>query len=482
MGYRTLFEPAYRATAFTSVMAVFIASLDSLIIGTALPTISERLQGAELYAAALGAYLIASLVGLPVFGAMSDRAGPWRAFLGAGIVFLGGSVIGGLAPSMLVIVLARSIQGFGAGGLFAVGYAAIGIKLPGWLRPYGFGLLSATWGASALIGPAVGAALIALAGWRWIFWFNLPLVLAVLPAARSAFSGSDNASSKDAPNNLRGPVLLGLAGGAMLAAFSAPLAWIGPLACLFLVGTILFVLEERRTRRPVLPALRRPASIGAGAALAAGLTGVALLVVETYLPLFVQAGRGAPVIAAGAILTAGSLGWSAGSILTARVAHHGSRWLLTGGHLSLAVGTVFLIIGVGLHLALAELFVAYILTGMGIGFMSPSLFSMALVDAGSRAAGSATAEIQVLRALGNGLGAGLAGLAFRQAVPDELFRLLGTTDPAGAIRASGLAGYLDSALIDTWVVALLFIVVSAAVSLRLPAVRPDQQARAEVMP
>ena len=116
-GYSALFSPALRATSITSIMAVFIGSLDTLIIGAALPTISQRLHGAELYAVALGAYLVASLMGMPLFGAMSDQTGPWRAFLIAASIFAAGALVGGFAPSMPALVFALGHAGLWSGRL-----------------------------------------------------------------------------------------------------------------------------------------------------------------------------------------------------------------------------------------------------------------------------------------------------------------------------------------------------------------------------
>lgn len=479
-GYSALFAHSYRASSFTSVMAVFIGSLDSLIISTALPTISQHLHGAQLYAVAVGAYMVANLVALPVFGAMTDQAGPWRTFLLAGSVFVGGSILGGFAPAMLFVVLARAIQGLGAGGLFAVGYAAIGRQLPPRLQPHGLALLSATWGTSSLLGPAVGALFISTIGWRWVFWFNVPLVLALLPAARAAFSGVGHAAASAAPNNILGPLILGAMAAAMLAAFSAPFRWaflLGALACF---AILLFVLQERTAERPVLPALRRPGSIGAGSIVAAGLTGVSYVAVQTYLPLFLQAGRGASPYVYGGILAAGSVFWTVGSVTAARLIHHGTRWPLAVGHVSFCAGAVLLMFGASAHLSVAVLYAGFIVAGMGVGFTTPSLFTMTLADAPRGSEGVATSSVQALRALGNGLGAGLAGLVFRLSVPGELFALLGSNQPAEAIRAANLAGFLDAALVHCWAAAALIVAVSALLVLRLPAVRPQQAADVQV--
>jgi len=124
--------------------------------------------------------------------------------------------------------------------------------------------------------------------------------------------------------------------------------------------------------------------------------------------------------------------------------------------------------------------VSGLLTGLGIGLVTPCFFTMALADAKRGTEGGATSGVQVLRALGSGLGAGVAGLVFRLAVPAELFRLLGNTDPAGAIRSAGFAAFLDSALIHCWIAALVFIALSATIVLRVPAVRSDRATPVEV--
>jgi MFS family permease len=479
-GYLELFSPSLRATSLTSIAAVFIGSLDTLIIGAALPTISQRLHGTELYAVALGAYLVTSLIGMPLFGAMSDQRGPWRAFLLAATIFSAGALLGGAAPTMPVLVLARATQGFGAGGLFSVGYGAIGRQLPSPLQPYGFGLMSATWGASSILGPAVGALFIATVGWRWVFWFNIPLILVILPAARAAYKGVGSAPSSTGQTNVRGPVLLGIAAAAALATLSAIGIWILPMAALTLLAAAAFAREERRSKRPLLECLRRPSGFGAGAVLSACLTGVSIVSLQAYLPLYLQTGRGAPVLIAGGILAAGSLAWTFGSVASAKLITRGTRWLLIAGHGSFVLGSALLIAAAAVSLRVGWIYIGYMIAGLGIGLLTPSLFTLALTDAKPGSEGTATASVQALRALGSGLGAGLAGLAFRLSVPQQLFDALSAPDPVAAIQSAGMVPYMDGALIACWLVALAAVGASAFVVLRLPGVRPSENPIAEM--
>jgi len=242
----------------------------------------------------------------------------------------------------------------------------------------------------------------------------------------------------------------------------------------------LFAWQERSSSRPVVPALRHPGSLGAGAVIASGLTGTAVVSVQAYLPLFLQAGLGAPVIVAGGILATGSVVWTVGSMISARLIGHGTRWLLAAGHLSFVLGALTLIGSVALHLGLAGFYAGYMIAGLGIGLLTPSLFTIALRETARGSEGSSTASVQALRALGAGLGAGVAGLVFRLSVPHQLFDMLSSANPAAAIRDQGLIGFMDAALIACWMAALTAIALSAIVVLRLPGVRPHEAPAVEM--
>jgi hypothetical protein len=313
-----------------------------------------------------------------------------------------------------------------------------------------------------------------------VFWFNLPLMVVILPAARAAYKGVGSASSSAAQTNVRGPVLLGVTAAGALSMLSATGIWIVPLAGLTTAALLAFAREERKSTHPVLEALRRPFGLGAGAIISACLTGIAVVSLQAYLPLYLQTGRGAPVLIAGGILAAGSLTWTLGSVASAKLILHGTRWLLFAGHLSFVVGAILLIGAVMVGLRVGWIYVGYMIAGLGIGLLTPSLFTMGLTDAKHGSEGTATAGVQALRALGSGLGAGLAGLAFRLSVPQHLFDLLSAPDPVSAIQGAALVRYLDAALVACWIVGLGAVMVSALVVLRLQGVRPSEAPIAEM--
>ena len=125
-------------------------------------------------------------------------------------------------------------------------------------------------------------------------------------------------------------------------------------------------------------------------------------------------------------------------------------------------------------------YVGYMIAGLGIGLLTPSLFTIALHGSSRGSEGSATSGVQALRAMGAGLGAGVAGLVFRLSVPHQLFDLLSSADPSDAIRGQGLIGFMDAALIACWLAALAAIGLSALVVLRLPGVRPREAPAVEL--
>src|SRR5829696_7482234 len=166
-----LMSPARRGLTMGLVLTITLVAFEALAVITILPAIKDDLQGIRLYGWVTSAFQLGVLVGIVVAGGQADRRGPAP-------LFVAGLTIGGLAPNMLVLVLARGLQGLGAGAVPAVAYATIGRSYPESLRPRVFAVLSTAWVVPGLIGPAVSALVAAHLGWRWVFLGLLPLVIA----------------------------------------------------------------------------------------------------------------------------------------------------------------------------------------------------------------------------------------------------------------------------------------------------------------
>src|SRR4029453_6477086 len=173
-----LMTPARRGLTIGLVLTITLVAFEALAVITILPAIKDDLHGISLYGWVTSAFQLGLLVGIVVAGGPADRRGPAPPFGAGGRGVVAGVAIGGLAPSMLALVLARGLQGLGAGAIPAGAYAAIGRSYPEALRPRGFAVLSTAWVVPGLIGPAVSALVAERVGWRWVFLGLLPLVVA----------------------------------------------------------------------------------------------------------------------------------------------------------------------------------------------------------------------------------------------------------------------------------------------------------------
>jgi MFS family permease len=402
-----VWAPARRALTAGLVLTITLAAFESFAVATALPVIREDLGGLGLYGWVFSAYLLGSLVGIVIAGDLTDRFGPAVAY-GLGLVaFAAGLVVGGLAPTMAVLVGARLLQGAGGGAIPAVAYVVIGRRYPHRIRPRMFAVLSTAWVVPGLVGPALAGAVAENVGWRWVFLGLLPLValsaLLTLPALRAADLGPGDAARE--PSRLPTAVAVAAGAGLLLAGLSTEL----------LVLRLVFVPAGLALG---LPALRRlvpkgtltarpglPATIVARATLTFSFFGA-----EAYLPLTLTSVRGYSATAAGVALTSATLTWTAASWFQARhYATWGPRRLVTTGHVMVAVGIAGLATVLADGVPVAVAYVAWAVGGGGIGLAYAAITLTVLRDAPEDRQGFTTSALQLCDVLGMALGTGLGG-------------------------------------------------------------------------
>ncbi len=162
------------------VLAMLIAAMDSMILNTTLPEISDALGGYKLFAWITAAFLITSTVTAPLFGKLSDIFGRKKVFAASVIIFLAGSVLCGMANSMLFLVISRAVQGAGAGGMMPLSAVIASDLFPMEKRGKIQALFTAMWGISSVTGPLLGGFIVSYTSWRWVFFINVPVVLIIL--------------------------------------------------------------------------------------------------------------------------------------------------------------------------------------------------------------------------------------------------------------------------------------------------------------
>src|SRR5262245_52919625 len=165
------------------VAAGLLSSLDGMIFNTALPTIVGQLHGIARMSWVPTAYLLTTAITMPVYGKLGDLVGRKWLFVAALALFLGGSVVGGLAGSMPVLIAARAVQGLGGGGLMVLSQAIIADVVPPRERGRYMALTGSVFIFSSVAGPLLGGWFTSTIGWRWAFWMNVPIAVLAIVAA-----------------------------------------------------------------------------------------------------------------------------------------------------------------------------------------------------------------------------------------------------------------------------------------------------------
>ena len=171
---------------FGLMAGMFLSALDQSVVGTAMRTIADDLNGLSAQAWVTTAYLITSTIATPIYGKLGDIFGRRYLFITAISIFIVGSVISGFANSMYELAAYRAIQGVGAGGLFALALTILADIVPPRDRAKYQGMFLAVFGTSSVLGPLIGGLLagvdsfLGITGWRWIFLMNLPIGLIAL--------------------------------------------------------------------------------------------------------------------------------------------------------------------------------------------------------------------------------------------------------------------------------------------------------------
>lgn len=241
------------------MLAILLGALDQTIVAVSLPAISTQFNDVSLLAWVISGYMVAMTVAVPIYGKLGDLYGRRRMILTGTALFTLASVGCALAQSMEQLVLARVLQGVGAGGMVSVSQAIIGDFVPPRERGRYQGYFSSMYALASVAGPVLGGWLTAYLSWHWVFWINLPLGLVAWWVIRRALAGMPT-HRRAAQVDYTGAVLMILGLGSLLLGISMVgqgHAWQSkPVVALLLcalLGLALFIAHERRHSEPLLP-------------------------------------------------------------------------------------------------------------------------------------------------------------------------------------------------------------------------------------
>jgi EmrB/QacA subfamily drug resistance transporter len=394
-------------------VAVFMLLLDITVVNVALPNIDKELNTSftdlqwvvDAYALTLAATMLNA-------GSLGDMLGRKRVFLVSIALFTIASTFCGAATSPLWLIVARGAQGIGGAGMFAVSLAIISQEFHGRERGTAFGIWGATVGAAVAIGPLIGGALTSYAGWRWIFFVNIPIGIAcALGALRELHESRD-----EEHGGFDVPGFITLTGGlfALVLALLRGTAWgwsagrtVGLLAAA-VVLLVLFVLVELRQRAPMFDVrlFRTPAFTGAQAV--AFTVSAAMFSQFLYLAIYLQNVLHYSPMGAGVRFLPVSLSSFVVAPIAGRLSARMPPRILFGVGMALVGVALLLMHGITHSSHWTTLLAGFIVGGVGVGMVNAPLASVAVSVVPPRQAGMAAGVNNTFRQVG--IATGIAGL------------------------------------------------------------------------
>jgi EmrB/QacA subfamily drug resistance transporter len=427
------------------MLVMLLAALDQTIVATALPRIATELNGLNKLSWVATAYLLTSAVTTPIYGKISDLLGRKKIFQTAIGIFLVGSVLCGVSQTMNQLVIARALQGIGAGGLISLVLAIVGDVITPRQRGRYVGYFTVVFVGASVAGPLLGGFLTDSLSWRWVFFVNIPLGAIALSAVATRLHLPVH--KREHHIDYLGAVLLAAASVCLLLATvwgGTTYAWhsaqiIGLLAA----GTVLAVIFgwwEARTKEPIIPPRLFKNDIFSVSVVLSLLAGVAMFATILYIPIYQQIVRGNSPTRSGLLMLPLIVGLMAASITTGRLTSKWGKYRIFP-----IVGTLTMAFGMWLfsHLTLTTsevtLSLWMLVIGIGIGsFMQ--IMTLAIQNSVQRSEmGTATSSATFFRSLGSSFG----GAIFGAILISRLTKHLSELAPNAAGQAKISAGSIE---------------------------------------
>jgi EmrB/QacA subfamily drug resistance transporter len=440
-------------SVFALMIAVMLAMLDNMIVGTAMPTIVGELGGLEHLAWVVTAYTLTTAASTPLWGKIGDMYGRKGVFLTAIVVFLAGSVASGAAQTMAQLIGFRALQGLGAGGLMVGAMAIMGELVPPRERGKYMGMMAGVMSLAMIGGPLVGGTLTDHLGWRWAFYINVPLggialamvvTLLHLPARRSE-GRIDYTGAALLTAGITSAVLVTSWGGTEYD-WSSPV--ITGLCALAVVSVVAFLLVERRAAEPVLPLGVFRSRNFSLVTVIGFLLGFVMFGAITFLPLYQQTVQGASATNSGLLLLPVLLPMMIVSVATGRATTRTGKYRaypLIGGALIPAGLFLLAQLDVGTSRTTSALYMMVL--GAGMGFLMQLTMLIAQNSVELKDMGVASSTTTLFRTIGGSFGVALMGTLFADRVRETMTERAGAAGGAGGGPGggSGTPAQLDAA-------------------------------------
>ncbi|NTU50503.1 MAG: MFS transporter [Desulfobulbaceae bacterium] len=481
------------------LLVMFLSAMEGMITSTIMPSVISAVGGLSLYPWVGTIFMLASTITTPLYGKLSDIYGHKRFILIAIGIFLLGSVLCGLAQTMVQLIIFRGIQGLGAGGLLTMSFIMFGILFPPEKRAKMQSLLSSVWAFASLVGPIIGAFFVETLSWRWAFFVNVPIGFLSAWAIFS-FLHLPKESRTNHSIDYTGAVLFSVGGAALLyglleisqlgASLLDVAAIVAGVLCIFFL-----MRHERNAKEPIIPLDLFPSSTFSVSVILGFFSGAALFSVSNFVPIFVQGALGETAAISGRVVTGVSFGWVTGSVVCGRMLNkYGFQSMAFSGSVIMLTG--FLVLN---QITIASpwwyLFICTNWLGFGMGFVATSTLVAVQVGVPKRKMGVATSTVQFFRSVGGTVGLSILGGvqlgAFQKGLLTEfigektpalsnlieqphliLDPVSRSTIPQDAIQKVSLV--LANSIQEVFFLAMLVSIIGIFISWKMPSLNPKQ--------
>ena len=402
---------------FGLMAGMFLSALDQSVVGTAMRTIADDLNGLSAQAWVTTAYLITSTIATPIYGKLGDIFGRRKLFITAISIFIFGSVISGLANTMYELAAYRAIQGIGAGGLFALALTILADIVPPRDRARYQGMFLAVFGTSSVLGPLIGGLLagvdsfLGITGWRWIFLMNLPIGAIALLLVLS-FLHVPHIESKSKRIDWWGvlTIIVGVVPLLIVAEQGREWGWTSPNAfiayTLGVVGITSFIIIERKMGEDaILPLHIFKSRTFSLTTLLGVIVGMGMFGGMISLPLVLQIVYGATATEAGYLMIPMVMGLMISSIMSGQITGKTGKYKIF-----MVLGTALMSISF-LYLstlvytwAIWQISIGMVIMGLGLGQMMQTLTIASQNSVEAKDIGVATSSSTFFRQMGGTLG------------------------------------------------------------------------------
>lgn len=409
------------------LLAMFVSSLSETVTATALPTIVGDLGGVDHMEWVTTAYILAATIVMPIYGKLGDLVGRKHLLILALGVFVAGSITCGFVTSMEGLIVGRAIEGLGGGGLIILSQATIADVIPPRERGKYMGVMGSVFALSTVLGPLLGGWFVQVTGWRWLFGFNVPLVLLAIAAA-AKFLPKPTHIERRPSIDIAGMVFMAISVSSLVLLASwggSTYAWDSPaiigLAIACVVAAVIFVFAERFAKEPIIPLYlfknrNFVLCTAAGLFIMLGMMGT-----TTYLPTYFQIVDGLMPEQAGLMTVPMMGGAMLMAVVTGFLASKTGKykWMPIAGCFVMA-GGFFLLSHLSAGTSLVATGASLLVLGFGIGLGQQILVLVVQNEFPSEIVGTATAANNFFRQIGSTLGASLVGAVFTSRLATEL--------------------------------------------------------------